>query len=497
VTDLNDSLIKDLVGLDDESLDAVLDGLPPIALQSLLDAIPVGPETRSVDEVLSDYGIVLQPKQAEAQRLIGQVDELLFGGSAGGGKSFWLLAHAITQMELHPGNRGIIFRRVMPSLARSLLPRAHELLTGRAKPNANEHTFTFPNGSVLEFGHLERAESVHRYQGAEYGFVAFEEVTEFVESQWEFMSTRVRAPTVGVRPHMVATANPGGVGHRWVKARWVKPSPDVVAEGSETPGPHVVWGARAVVEGEAPTRRVYVPARLEDNPALLERDPSYRAKLRAVADRALRLAMETGDWDAIDQVEGALWDWSMIRHVGPLAPDRGGGMSRVVVAIDPAASAKPGSDETGIVVAGRGYDGRGYVLADRSCRVSPEQWAARAIQAYREFQADMIVAERNNGGDMVESVLRGHDPTVPVRTVWASRGKRTRAEPVAALYEAGRVSHAGQFEALEDQLTTWVPDDGDSPDRLDALVWAFTDLMLNNQHSSNVQYQNAALDHSR
>lgn len=497
---VDDDLLSELAALTDTQLDAVLDGLPPDAVQAILDAVPAKADGRTIADVLESYSIELQPKQALAQKLVDDADELLYGGAAGGGKSFWLLAHAVAQMEMHPGNRGIIFRRVMPSLKRSILPAAVALLHSKAEHNKVDNTFTFPNGSVLEFGHLQHDDSVHTYQGAEYGFIGFEEVTEFLEAQWEFMSSRARAPADGIRPHMVATANPGGVGHRWVKRRWVKPDGADVAVGSPMPSPNTVWQARPQVEGEPPSRRVFIPARLDDNPALLERDPAYRTRLRAITNRALREAMESGDWDAIDQIEGALWEWDWIRRVSPVdVSDYGsvGGMSRVVVAVDPAASAKPGSDETGIVVCGRGYDGDGYVLADRSCRVSPEQWAARAIQAYHDFSADVIVAERNNGGDMVVSVLKGIDPNVPVRTVWASRGKRTRAEPVAALYEHGRVAHAGTFTELEEQLTTWVPDDGDSPDRLDALVWGITDLLVDTSGGSTVQYRNVSLKGTR
>lgn len=177
--------------------------------------------------------------------------------------------------------------------------------------------------------------------------------------------------------------------------------------------------------------------------------------------------------EVLDDVEGALWTRSMIKAAATL-PD----MTRVIVAVDPAVTSGEDSDETGIVVAGVGVDGSGYVLADRSCRLSPDGWAKRAVQAYIDFGADRIVAEVNNGGDMVESVLRTVDRSVPFTKVHASRGKRTRAEPVAALYEQGRVTHAAAFPDLEDQLCGWTPESGESPDRLDALVWALTELML-------------------
>lgn len=159
-------------------------------------------------------------------------------------------------------------------------------------------------------------------------------------------------------------------------------------------------------------------------------------------------------------------------------------MQRIVVAIDPAVTSGDSADETGIIVAGLGVDGFGYVLEDLTCRLSPEGWARRAVNAYHHYGADRIVAETNNGGDMVELVIRTIDPTVSYRKVTASRGKRVRAEPIASLYEQGKVFHSRMFEELEDQMCTYVPDKFDgSPDRIDALVWALTDLMLTNQRS--------------
>jgi predicted phage terminase large subunit-like protein len=186
-----------------------------------------------------------------------------------------------------------------------------------------------------------------------------------------------------------------------------------------------------------------------------------------------RLGRQEIQGEYLDDVPGALWTRAMLEDRRP-TPD----MARVVVAIDPAVTSGEDSDETGIVVAGQGEDGRGYVLADRSCRDSPDGWARRAVHAYREFKADRIVYEANQGGDLVAHTLRTVDRSLPLRAVHASRGKRTRAEPVAALYEQGRVTHAPGLDDLEDQLVGWTPDSGESPDRLDALVWALTDLMV-------------------
>lgn len=157
---------------------------------------------------------------------------------------------------------------------------------------------------------------------------------------------------------------------------------------------------------------------------------------------------------------------------------------RIVVAIDPATTSGENSDNTGIVVAGLGKDGDGYVLADLTCHLSPDGWARRAVQAYHRWQADRIIAEANNGGELVENVIRTVEPGLPLSLVHASRGKLTRAEPVAALYEQGRVHHVGVFPELEDELCEWVVGEGPSPDRLDALVWALTELMVKGEAAS-------------
>jgi len=151
---------------------------------------------------------------------------------------------------------------------------------------------------------------------------------------------------------------------------------------------------------------------------------------------------------------------------------------RIVVAVDPAATSGETSDETGIVVAGLGVDKEGYVLDDASLRASPHGWGSAAVASYNKHRADRIVGEVNNGGEMVEHVIRTVEPTASYKAVHASRDKRTRAEPVAALYEQGRVHHVGTFADLEDQLCQWVPGESRSPDRLDALVWALTELGL-------------------
>ena len=177
--------------------------------------------------------------------------------------------------------------------------------------------------------------------------------------------------------------------------------------------------------------------------------------------------------ELLDELPGALSRAVVDQHRTDTHPD----LQTVVIAIDPAVTANEDSDETGIVVFGVNGN-HGYLLEDLSLRATPERWATVAVEAYRRHGADRIVCEVNNGGDLVASVIRSVDPRVQVKSVRATRGKQLRAQPVIALYEQGRVHHVGQFPALEDQLCTWTPDSDDSPDRLDATVWAATDAML-------------------
>lgn len=201
-----------------------------------------------------------------------------------------------------------------------------------------------------------------------------------------------------------------------------------------------------------------------------------------------RLARQEIDGEMLLDTPGALWRRADLDRLR-LPPAEIPALTRVVVAIDPAVSTGTGSDETGIIVAGLDGAGQAIVLRDLSGRLGPDAWARRAIAAYHRHQADSLVAEVNQGGDLVTQTLRTVDPTVPVRAVRASRGKRTRAEPVAALYEQGRVRHVGPLAELEDQMCGFTGAPGESsPDRLDALVWALTDLMLGHRPARSEEF---------
>lgn len=192
-----------------------------------------------------------------------------------------------------------------------------------------------------------------------------------------------------------------------------------------------------------------------------------------------RLGRQEINAEILEDMPGALWTRAMLDTCRVTQSPQ---LTRIVVAVDPEATATETSAETGIIVAGLGSDKQGYVFDDRTLKGSPHAWASQTVAAYHSHKADRIIYEANQGGDMVAHTLHSVDPNVPLTAVHASRGKQARAEPVAALYEQGRIHHIGLFADLEDQLCNWTPNSGQaSPDRLDALVWALTDLMLGSQ----------------
>jgi phage terminase large subunit-like protein len=228
----------------------------------------------------------------------------------------------------------------------------------------------------------------------------------------------------------------------------------------------------------ADPRTVVTRGRTLDNASNLA--PAFIAALKAKYE-GTRLGRQEMDAEILDDNPGALWQRSAFDATRVSHPPM---MRRVVVAIDPAVTSTDNSDETGIVVAGLGEDGRGYVFEDLTCRETPKGWAQLAIRAYQHYRADRIVAEGNNGGDLIETVMRGIDVNVPFTRVHARVGKFSRAEPVAALYEQGRVSHVGAFHQLEDECCEYDPTTAkQSPNRMDALVWALTELMLSDPHN--------------
>lgn len=203
--------------------------------------------------------------------------------------------------------------------------------------------------------------------------------------------------------------------------------------------------------------------------------PSFLEELR-LSYEGTRLGRQEIYGEILEDTPGALWTREMI-ETARITPDEMPPLARIVVAIDPAVTSSEDSDETGIVVAGVSSDGHYYVIEDLSMRGSPQQWARVAVDAYQRHKANRIVGETNNGGDMIELLLRQVDPSIAYRKVTATRGKLVRAEPIAALSEQYRLHMVGMYETLEDQMCTFTPDSDLSPDHLDAMVWAVHELM--------------------
>lgn len=298
---------------------------------------------------------------------------------------------------------------------------------------------SWPNGAIAT---LFSAEEADRLRGPQHDAAWADELAAWTDMQstWDMLQFGLR---LGVRPRWLVTTTPRPV--PLVKALMARVGKDVVLSRGNT----------------------------YENAANLA--DTFLATIRERYE-GTRLGRQEIEAAILSDTVGALWS---TENIDKLRVKQAPALRRVVVAIDPAVSNKEGSDETGIIVAGRAEDKQVYVLEDISGRYSPSQWASKAIEAYRRWQADRLVAEVNNGGQMVEAVLRNVDGRIPFKAVHASRGKVIRAEPVAALYEQGKAHHVGAFGPLEDQMVNFTSDydrkDG-SPDRVDALVWALSEL---------------------
>ena len=300
--------------------------------------------------------------------------------------------------------------------------------------------FPVYNRSLLEARHVNGgyvkfmgSEMPGRWNGPQWHLLWADELALWNEESWHQAQFGVR---LGEHPLTIATTTP--------KAR------------------------KFVKKLESEPGVVVTRARMEDNPHL---SPVVKERLR-LRYGGTRLGRQELEGEFVDEVEGALWrsDWIDNFRVADAPP-----LSRIVVAIDPAVTHGDESDETGIAVAGLGYDAELYPLFCRGYRLSPNGWAERAIALYDDWQADRMIAERNAGGEMVEATIRLVRENVPLKTIVASRGKALRAEPIAALYERGKVHHVGVFTELEEQMCSF-PVANEHDDLVDAMVYALTEL---------------------
>ena len=400
--------------------------------------------------------------ETEAQRRFaeaafsGEYRYMLYGGGIRSGKTALALMLVQSLALVYPGSRWAIVRKDMPSIRRNVLPAFAKFRIDGFTDNINYISWSAScrNGSTILFvnENIEGDPDLDAWKGLEVNGFVLEEANELSPIAWYKAIERAGSWVIpnGEQPHpyIFATCNPA-LG--WVKEVF-----------------HDPWKRGALHKPY-----YFQPATVVDNPYI---SAEYRESLKSLREQEYRRFV-LGDWDALAEAPGALWkpDTIMQTRVSEL-PET---LKRVVVAIDPAVSSSADSDETGIIVFGQGKDGHGYVIADGSGKYRPHEWATKAIQLYRQYNADRIIGESNNGGDMVEATLRAIDASIPFRKVVASRGKAKRAEPIAALYEQRLIHHVGTFDKLEQQMTAWTPDEQTfSPDRMDALVWAASWLML-------------------
>lgn len=428
----------------------------------------------------------LTPKQQEANRLLAgpQTHTLLVGGSRSG-KTFTGVRAVMTRAIKAPASRHAIFRLRFNALRASVwldtLPKVMRLCYPGVpyKNNRQDGFVSLANDSEVWFGGLDDKERVEKILGMEFATIYYNECSQIPRQSVLTGLTRLAQKVEGLKNRAYYDLNPVGTGH-WTYRQFIElVDPDT----------------------RQPLRRPDDYKHIFMNPAdnRANVDAGYIELLESLPERQRRRFL---DGRYVSEIDGALWTLDLLekhrREAGDLPL-----MKRVVVAVDPSGSKgkeDERSDEIGIVVVGLGIDDRVYVLADLSGRYSPEQWGAMAVKGWRTHGADRIVGERNFGGDMVRAIVHAADGNAPYKEVTASRGKVVRAEPVSALYEQGKVSHAGRFPALEDQMMNFSVSGylGDkSPDRADALVWAISELVPVVDNGAYLEFMRAEIERAK
>jgi len=407
------------------------------------------------------------PGQEAARRLLDgpQRYACLVGGTRSG-KTFLILRAIVMRALRSDGSRHAILRfhanAARASIALGSLPKVmrHCFPGTKLRERRQDGYFELENGSRIWVGGLDDKDRVEKILGLEYSTVFLNEASQIPYSSALVAFTRLAQVAPKIRQRAFVDLNPVGKTH-WTNRLFGDKHDPVSLKPLKGPQSY----ARAFLNPS-------------DNRANLSKQ--FLASLANLPEKQRKRFYE-GVY--VDEVDGALWSYSVIdaNRCEPtdIPEDRRAG---VVVAVDPSGAAGRddlGADEIGIVVAARGFDGDAYILDDLSCREAPAVWGRRAVVAFHKYRADCIVAESNFGGEMVRATIQAADRNVPVRLVTASRGKAVRAEPISVRYAQGQVHHAGRFGKLEDQLCAFSGagyNGGGSPDHADAAIWALTHL---------------------
>lgn len=425
---------------------------------------------------------VLNERQLEGLKLAKKDEHhfILYAGGSRSGKSVLITFIMVMRAMLAPGTNHAVFRDTQVNCHRALFNETVPWVIREFFPelpnqpgysvNKSEHTITLPGGSKIHFGGLDDPEKL---LGMEYATIWCNEVTSIKWSDVKILMNRLNQDGDAVSQRRDGTV----VKRRLVSKMFFDCNPQSKKS----------WEYRSFVDKVNPDSgkprtdaKHWVWMQINSEANLKNLSPDYMARLEANYDSpADRKRFIDGYWGG--ENPNALFTQENINEHRTQAPDS---FKRIVVAVDPAITANERSDETGIIVVGIDYDGHAWVLEDLSGIYKPHEWAQKTADAFERWQADAVVAEKNQGGDMVEYTLRTKHRYLPVKLVHASRGKDVRAEPIAAAYRHGDVSHAvkvkdpDHFDKLEEQMTEFNPQDkkAKSPDRMDALVWGLTEL---------------------
>lgn len=412
----------------------------------------------------------LTSKQIELRNAAASSARHILGvGGSRSGKTFGFCYCIAVRALSAPGSRHLIARKQNIDVRQSIMMDTWPAVMRKAFPevpyniNKSDQFIEIGDGAEVWCGGLDDKERVEKILGKEYATTYVNESSQVAYDTITTLRTRLAQSVVKVDGRQLALKayydlNPVGRSH-WTHREFI----EMVRPENR----------QALPEGS----RAHVFMNPIDNPHL---PPGYMEELSQLPERQRQRFLE-GKY--LSEVPGTLWP---IDRIDRCRVDDHPELRRVVVSVDPSGSDGAGGDSQGILIAGLGVDGIAYVVEDATCRLSPAGWGERAVRAYRKWNADVIVAEANYGGAMVESTIRTADPKANVKLVTASRGKHVRAEPVAALYEEREgkpsvVRHVGSYPDLEDQMAAFTTDGyqgSGSPDRADALVWALTELML-------------------
>ncbi len=392
--------------------------------------------------------------------MLDYIEVLLEGGSRSG-KTFIEIYVIIMRALKYAGTKHVIVRKAfnhaklsiwhqtLPDVLKKAFP------TAKYKENKTDWFVQFDNGSQIWIGGTDDKERVEKILGSEWDTIFLNEISQQSYDVYETFKTRLN-PKSGVKPLFLLDQNPPSMNHWSYKRFHLEINPENSQPLSEIDK----------------KRQCYYKMNPADNIDNLSE--SYIETLESMSESKKRRYL-WGDYG--DDSEYALWkrEWIISNRVKE-APEN---MQRILIAVDPAVTGKETSDDTGIVPVGKamiGKDEHYYILSDRTYHGDVTGWGSEVAAAYKYFNADCVIGEVNNGGDLIEMNIRNYDRNIKYKSVHATRGKAIRAEPVADLYRRGFVHHVGEFLELEDQMCTWTPDDKESPNNMDALVWGLTEL---------------------